>query len=169
MNVTKIAKNFHVTKLISIFFLINFLKISSANLLLQNEYNFVDKQNYEIDLNYNQILGTNLFFYSNDNLSLFIVRIYPDVTLSITMKLYTSDSYLINVIDQNNSIFMGIDFNTPNLDIYFQNFQSDVFLCNFGKNNSNCSDYAINLQRNKYINNKNAKVIQSKKICLIVR
>lgn len=162
MNVPQIAKNFYVTKLTQIFFLINFLKISSADVQVQNIYNFVDKQNYEIDLMHNQLLGTNLYFYSNDNLSLFIINFYPDVTLSIIMKLYTNDPYLIRMINQNKTIFMGFDFNIPNLDIYFPNFQSDIFLCSFGKNNSNCMDYAFDLQENKYINNKNAKVLNSK-------
>jgi hypothetical protein len=162
MNVFNIQTNRDIIKIITTIFLMIITNISCATEEEMEIYNFVDKQNFEIDLNYNQIMGTDLYFFSADNMSFFFVNIFPELNLSIDMKLYTNNTDLIHVIENNDSLFFGLNFNITNLDPEFANLRSDIFLCNFNKNETVCSDYAYDLKQNKYLKNLNGALVKSK-------
>lgn len=126
------------------------------------EYNFINYQNYAIDLAFKHLVGTNLYFYPKDkNNSLFVVSVDPDLTLGISMKLYTNDTELINVINSEGSLYFGIDFNINNTDITLPDLRSDVVVCCFNKVSGNCYDFAFNISSNTYIYNENAKVLMN--------
>jgi len=160
MNVYNIQTYCGIGKIISALFLIVLTTVSCVVKDEFETYNFVDKQNFEIDLNYDQIMGTDLYFYSNQ--TLFLVNILPESSLSISMKLYTNETELISAIENNKSLLFGFDFNITNLDPLFPNLRSDIFLCMLNKNKTECSDYAYDLKENKYIENSNGKLVKSK-------
>ncbi len=131
-------------------------------------YNFGKKQNFEIDLEYKHLIGTNLYFYSEDNSSIFIVSTIPQTTLEITMKLYTNNTDLISRINTNSNtisngkgLFFGLDFNISNSDITLPYLRSDIILCCFNTANAKCFDYAYDLDRNTYINNTNSRLLMN--------
>lgn len=160
MNVYNIQTYCGIGKIISALF---FIVLTTVSCVAKDEfetYNFVDKQNFEIDLNYDQIMGTNLYFYSNH--TLFLVNILPESSLSISMKLYTNDTELISAVDNNKSLVFGFDFNITNLDPLLPNMRSDIFLCMLNKNKTECSDFAYDLKENKYIQNYNGRLVKSK-------
>ena len=160
MNVYNIQTYCGIGKIISALFLI---MLTTVSCIAKDEfeiYNFVDKQNFEIDLNYDQIMGTDLYFYSND--TLFLVNILPESSLSITMKLYTNETELISAVENNKSLLFGFDFNITNLDPLLPNLRSDIFLCMLNKNKTECSDFAYDLKENKYLENSNRKFVKSK-------
>jgi hypothetical protein len=126
-----------------------------------NRYNFVNQQNYEIDLLYTHILGVNLYFYNDNNSTLFIVLIQPDISLKIKMKMYTNNLDLIYNINNNGQLYFGFDFNINNTDITLPNLRSDIFLCKLNKMKMECDDYAYQINEEAYIENNNGKNLKS--------
>ena len=94
----------------------------------QTIYNFVNSQNSEIDKSYNYLPGTNMYFISDNNSSLFITSVDPDLTLKISMKLYTNNTNFLNFLQSNGNLYFGIDFRIPNTDITIPNYRSDIML-----------------------------------------
>src|SRR5687767_10552348 len=98
----RLIKFMIIYKLFSIFlYILSILTISGESNNLSNlikTYNFVDQQNYILDLMNSHLQGINLYFYSKDNLTLFILDINPQLTLNIQMKMYTNDTLLTNII-----------------------------------------------------------------------
>ena len=132
-----------------------FLVISSIY-----SYNFVDKQNYEIDLVYNYISGTNVYFPSIDNKTLLIYNIDPYLTLVFTIKLYTNDTNLIYGINDK-SLYFGLDLMIENLDITTRNYRGDIVVCKINKFELDCRDYAYDYSRQIYVENANEKHLKS--------
>lgn len=161
MNICHLQRKFEIIKIFTIIIFTIISVISCSYDEDQEIYNFVDKQNYEIDLNYDQIKGNNLYFHSDDDLSLFLVTIYPYLNLMIDMKLYTNNTEIISAIDNYNSLMFGFDFNFTNLDVVFPYYRSDIFVCYFSKNMSQCSDYIFDITDNKYKNNEDGKIMKS--------
>jgi hypothetical protein len=147
--------------------MINSIKILSLSLIViigfieGQDYNFVDKQNYEIDLFYNNIPGTNLYFFNDNNSTIFMVTVFPELQLNIDFKFYTNNSQLINVIKDERSLFFGFDFNMTNYDIASSGLRSDIFICTFNTRNSTCSDYAYDIIKNSYVLNNDGRIIKS--------
>lgn len=139
-----------------------FIFIYNISSILSQVYNFVDQQNYELDLLFTHLPGIDLYYYNKDNSSLFIVDIYPDSTLKIKMKLYTNNTELINTINNGNSLYFGFDFNTTVIDIALQGYRADIILCVLNKNEARCDDYDYDTQLQEYTKNTNARYLKSK-------
>jgi hypothetical protein len=101
------------------------------------KYNFNGQQRYEIDMEYNSLPGTNLYAFSEDNTTLFIIDIIPKKTLIMNFKVYTNDTLLIQRA-KNSSLFVGFDFNTEHTP---PNKKTDIVLCNFTAFDATCWDY----------------------------
>jgi hypothetical protein len=127
----------------------------------QTTYNFVNTQNYEIDLAYKYILGTNMYFFSNQNTSLFIITVDPDQSLRMSMKLYTNDTNLFKALKSSASIYFGIDFMIENTDITTSGYDSDIVLCKFNMQKVQCYDYAYQWNESVYVDNSNTKILKN--------
>jgi hypothetical protein len=142
----------------SLFFILS-IKLNLIN--TQSIYNFVNSQNYEIDLNYKYLPGTNMYFFPEDNSSLFITTVDPDLELKISMQLYTNDTKIIDFLRSEGNLYFGIDFRIPNTDITIPNYRSDIILCKFNLQKVLCNDYAYNLKEDVYEDNTNSRILKN--------
>jgi hypothetical protein len=137
--------------------------------LIKPTYNFGNKQNYHIDLLYNHLLGNNLYFFvtnSNQEQSQFSITLYPSLSLIIKFKIYTSDSELINALENGKYIYFGLDLNITNTDITLPKYNTDVIICVFDKNDASCYDYVFDKDNEKYLYNNDAAVCKNNLIPL---
>lgn len=151
-----------------IFLLILIIKHIIAK-LIKPTYNFGKKQNYHIDLLYNHLLGNNLYFFvtnSNEEQSQFSITLYPSLSLIIKFKMYTSDSELINALENGKYIYFGLDLNITNTDITLPKYNTDVIICVFDKKDASCYDYVFDKDNEKYLYNNDAAVCKNNLIPL---
>jgi hypothetical protein len=141
--------------LIQLFFILHFTPLMNCN------YNFVNKQNYEIDLVYDYITGTNIYFPTPDNKTLVIYNINPYLSLQFTFKMYTNDTNLISAVKYT-SLYFGLDLMIQNNDISTKNYRGDVVVCKLNKLGLECKDYAYDLKNNLYVDNTNGRKLKSK-------
>lgn len=150
----KILNNLGFSIILSLFIQLNIINS-------QTIYNFVNSQNSEIDKSYNYLPGTNMYFISDNNSSLFITSVDPDLSLKISMKLYTNNTNFLNFLQSNGNLYFGIDFRIPNTDITIPNYRSDIILCKFNRQNVWCYDYAYNLKDDVYLDNTDSKILKN--------
>ena len=157
-------------------------------------YNYCDKQNYLMDLNYNFLPGVLNYFYMDANTTLIVFNIISITDLSFKVSIYTNNTSLINQIS-NNQLYFGFDFNSTNMletltvlnttvtldnsteivleefkDLYVRPEKSDIVICNLGLNTGQCNDfyssYDTNTNQNIYYKNDN-KLINSKSLIIL--
>lgn len=128
---------------------------------LVKKYNFCDQQNYEIDLLYPHIPGTNMYFFSKDNSSLLIINVNTATNLFISFKLYTSETDFIQKA-QTSGIYMGLDFKINSTDTTKPNITSDALICFLKNEEVQCGDYAYLNNTNEYVLNSNGELLKSK-------
>jgi hypothetical protein len=145
----------NIFSIISLIFIFNYFTPSDC------KYNFVNQQNYEIDLVYDYISGTNIYFPTSDNKTLVIYNINPYLTLQFTFKMYTNDSNLISAVNYK-SLYFGLDLMIHNNDISTKNYRADVVVCRLNRLDVECKDYAYDILKKLYVDNTNGKILKSK-------
>ena len=144
--------------ILSIILILNERNISFSK-LVSPKYNFGNQQNPEIDKLYKHLQGRNIYFITDDpEKTLFIIIIYPENNLKIGLKMYTDSELLINSLNSGKKLFFGVDLVVNNTDIFFPDFNTDIVICNFDLNDTNCNDYVFDLTDNYYKINKNGDI-----------
>lgn len=128
-------------------------------------YNFGNKQNNEIDLLYNHLLGQNIYsiISAPNGLTQFSTTLYPDLSLKIHFKMYTNNTKITRVLDENRIIFMGIDLNITNTDIHvpYNDYRTDIIGCKLTKEDARCFDYVYQISTSTYKKNINGDICKN--------
>lgn len=139
-----------------ILLVVSFL-ISISPTLIHPTYNFGNKQNHEIDLLYNHLLGQNVYSINSDanGQTQFSTTLYPDLNLQMQFKMYTNNTKITQALNNNKIIFMGIDLNVTNTDIYipFNDYRTDIIGCKLTKGDALCYDYVYQISTSTYRRN----------------
>lgn len=154
-----IKKNFfihlQIRSFLNLFIIISIIsKNPKEESIIESDCNYGDRQNPEIDKSYNHLLGRNIYFITEGNeKTMYATVIYPSITLEITLKMYTSSKTLINAFDEGKKLYFGFDLIIENTDITLRNYNTDIILCIFDKNNPTCYDYVNDTANGLYIRN----------------
>ena len=142
------------------FYFISFYKNNFSNSAsIVSQYNFGYYQNPEIDKLYNHLLGRNIYFITEgENKTMYTCIIYPSLTLEVKLKMYTSSKSIINAYNNGEKIYFGFDLLIDNTDLSVKEYNTDIIVCIFDKNNVNCYDYVYNTNTGIYIRNEGGAI-----------
>ena len=144
-----------------LYILTSLLYIDTKNIfcfskLVKPRYNFGNQQNPEIDKLYTHLQGRNIYFITEEpEKTLFKIIIYPENTLKIGLKMYTDSEVLINSLNSGKKLFFGVDLVMDNTDVSLIDYNTDIVICYFDLNDTNCNDYIYDLNDRNYKINKN--------------
>ena len=131
----------------------------------QTQFNFAGKQNPEVDLYFSHITGTSLYFYEDNNNTLLIYNIYPDLRLKFSFKIYTNNTMLYQIYENKmKSIFIGIDFLFNSTDLSIIDYRGDIVICQLNINSFKCNDYLYDFKNQEYLRNNQNNTLIGRKI-----
>lgn len=159
-----VEKMFKIKSILSINFLIILAIIK--NILsgtIRTEYNFGNQQNPAIDKSFNHVLGSNVYFITEEpEKSMYITAIYPSLTLEVKLKIYTDNSQIINAFNNGQKIYFGFDLLIENIDrgiSNYNNYNTDIMICEFDKTDVECHDYVYDKNSNTYLKNDGGSIL----------
>ena len=132
----------------------NNILYSNSKLILP-KYNYGNHQNPEIDKLYRHLKGRSFYFMKeHPEKTMYNIIIYPENYLKIELKMYTDSELLIKSLNNGKKLFFGFDLVINNTDISLSDYNTDIVICYFDLNDTNCNDYIYDLNDNLYkINN----------------
>lgn len=125
------------------------------NIKIIQTYNFVDKQNPEIDEIYSQIPGFQSYSFTSNNSTLLIFDIYPDSKLTINFKIYSNDTILKSLLENKyQGLIIGFEFpfNSTRAEDG-DKYKTDTMICSTNFQNSSCLDYFYSVKDEKFFKN----------------
>lgn len=146
-------------KLFQIYIL--FLFIINASLkLIPQEYNNGDVQDPNLDKDYPNIEGINLYYLSKGyDKTMYNVVLNPNENLEVSFKIYTDSETLIEFLENGNKLYFGFDFMMKNKNE--NQYNTDIIICAFDKNDVKCYDYVYDNENDNYIRNDNGTISQN--------
>lgn len=131
----------------------------SFSKLIKPKYNFGNHQNPDIDKLYTHLKGRSLYFITNEpEKTMYNIIIYPENDLKIGLKMYTDSELLIQSLKDGKKLFFGFDLEINNTDISLINYNTDIVICYFDLNDTDCNDYVFDLKENLYKINNNGEI-----------
>ena len=151
-------KKYHSYKkfLFEFIFIIIFQLKTAGSKLLDPQYNNGNQQDPKLDELYTDSPGRNLYYMTKGSYkTMYNFFLNPDETLDIYFKMYTDSEILINALENGYKIYFGFDFMIESDNETLNQYNTDIIVCIFDKNDVNCYDYAFDKDNNKYIRNNN--------------
>ena len=151
-------KKYHSYKkfLFEFIFIIIFQLKTAGSKLLDPQYNNGNQQDPKLDELYTDSPGRNLYYMTKGSYkTMYNFFLNPDETLDIYFKMYTDSEILINALENGYKIYFGFDFMIENENDTLKQYNTDIIVCVFDRNDVNCYDYVFDKDNNKYIRNNN--------------
>ena len=148
--------------LVIFIFIILFHLKNAESKLLNPEYNNGNEQDPKLDELYADKPGRSLYYMTKGSYkTMYNFLLNPDETLDIYFKMYTDSETLINALEDGYKIYFGFDFMIDNDNETIKQYNTDIILCIFDKNDVNCYDYVFDKDNNKYIRNNNGTISEN--------
>ena len=84
----------------------------------------------------------------------FNIVLNPKNSLEVYIKIYTDSETLIEALEYGYKLFFGFDFKVHNINS-IKEYNTDIIICIFDKEDVNCYDYIYDTKNNKYKRNNN--------------
>ena len=131
--------------------------IEVSSKLIPPEYNNGDVQDPNLDKSYSDINGQNLYYLSKGyDKTMYNIVLNPNESLEVFFKIYTDSETLIEALENGYKLYFGFDFMIKNKN--GKQYNTDIIICAFDKNDVNCYDYVYDTENDNYIRNDNGTI-----------
>ena len=141
--------------LLKAYFFLLFI-ISGTSRLIQPQYNNGNVQDPNLDKSYTDINGQNLYYLSKGyDKTMYNIVLNPNENenLEVYFKIYTDSETLIEALENGYKLYFGFDFMIKNTN--GKQYNTDIIICAFDKNDVHCYDYVYDTEKDNYIRNDN--------------
>ena len=142
----------YIHNFMKIYILIYFF-VYSFSKIIPPEYNNETVQDPNLDESFSNENGKSFITKGYDKTKFNIV-LSPKNALEVYIKIYTDSETLIEALEYGYKLFFGFDFKVHNINS-IKEYNTDIIICVFDKEDVNCYDYIYDTKKYKYIRNSN--------------